>query len=164
MLIPESWLPAFTILHVAISLAAIASSFVVMIGMTRNQRLEKWSAFCLTATALTSLTGFGFPIKGWTPGLAFGVITLFLLAAVYYARYRWWLIGPAREVYIVGCMISFYLNFVVLIVQSFQKIGFLHALAPTQSEPPFLIAQLVSLAAFLVLGVLSFRKFRPSII
>lgn len=164
MLIPESLLPAFTILHVVISLAAIASSFVVMIGMTRNQRLEKWSAFCLAATALTSLTGFGFPIKGWTPGLVFGVVSLILLAAVYFSRYRMWLIGPWRRVYVVGCMIVFYLNFVVLIVQSFQKIGFLHALAPTQSEPPFLIAQVVSLVAFLVLGVLSFRRFRPSVL
>jgi hypothetical protein len=53
------------------------------------------------------------------------------------------------------------LNFVVLIVQSFQKVAPLKALAPTQSEPPFMITQLAALALFVVLGILAVTKFRP---
>jgi ABC-type polysaccharide/polyol phosphate export permease len=54
-----------------------------------------------------------------------------------------------------------YLNCFVLVVQSFQKISFVHALAPTQKEPPFAVAQGVLLIVFIGLGIAAFRKFRP---
>jgi hypothetical protein len=160
MLIPESALPAFTIIHVAISLAAIASGFIVLFGMIANKPLAGWHAFFLATTVATSVTGFGFPIKGMTPGIAFGLISLVILAVVLYARYSKRLAGFWRPVYVIGGILAFYLNFVVLIVQSFQKVPALKALAPTQSEPPFLAAQIVSMLAFIVLGTLAVRKFR----
>ncbi|MHC5539853.1 hypothetical protein ACYOEI_16665 [Singulisphaera rosea] len=160
MLIPASALPAFTILHVAISLAAIASGFVVLFGMIADKRQDRWTAFFLATTVLTSVTGFGFPIKGMTPGLAFGIISLVVLSAVIYARYPRRLAGGWRHVYIIGATFAFFLNFLVLIVQSFQKIPALHALAPHQNEPPLIIAQVVSVVAFLVLGTLAVRRFR----
>lgn len=160
MLLPSSFLPTFTIIHVAISLAAIASGFVVLFGMIANKRLDGWTAFFLATTVLTSVTGFGFPIKGMTPGIAFGIISLVVLAPVIYARYSRHLAGVWRRVYVIGAVFAFYLNFVVLIVQSCQKVPTLHALAPNQSEPPFLAAQLISLVAFLVLGTLAVRRFR----
>jgi uncharacterized membrane protein YhiD involved in acid resistance len=49
----------------------------------------------------------------------------------------------------------------VLIVQSFQKVPFLTPLAPTQSEPPFLIAQVIALIVFLLAGIAAALKFRP---
>jgi hypothetical protein len=162
VLIPESALPAFTIIHVAISLAAIASGFIVVFGMIANKRLDGWNALFLATTVLTSVTGFGFPIKGMTPGIAFGIISLVLLTPVVYARYSRRLVGVWRPVYIIGAVLAFYLNFVVLIVQSFQKVPALKALAPTQSEPPFLVTQVVAMAAFIVLGALAVRKFRNS--
>ena len=106
------------------------------------------------------MTGFGFPIRGMTPGIAFGLISLVVLTAVIYARYPRHLAGIWRPVYIIGAVFAFYLNFVVLIVQSFQKVSVLRALAPEQTEPPFLVAQLVSLVAFLVLGTLAVKRFR----
>jgi hypothetical protein len=160
VLIPDSALPAFTIVHVVISLAAIASGFIIVFGMIANKRLEGWTAFFLTTTVATSVTGFGFPIKGMTPGIAFGLISLVVLLVVIYARYRRRLAGIWRPVYVIGAVFAFYLNFVVLIVQSFQKVPNLKALAPTQSEPPFMATQLVSLVAFLVLGTFAVKKFR----
>ena len=160
MLIPTSALPTFTIVHVAISLAAIASGFIVLFGMIADRRLNGWTAFFLATTVLTSVTGFGFPIEGMTPGIAFGIISLVVLAAVIYARYPRHLAGIWRPVYVIGAIFAFYLNFVVLIVQSFQKVPVLHALAPNQNEPPFLAVQIVSMVAFLVLGTLAVKKFR----
>jgi hypothetical protein len=160
MLIPTSALPAFTIIHVAISLAAIASGFVVLFGMISDKPLGRWTAFFLTTTVATSVTGFGFPITGMTPGLAIGAISLIILAAVIYARYSRRLTGIWRSVYVIGAVFAFYLNFVVLIVQSFQKVPVLHEMAPKQTEPPFIVAQLVSMAGFIVLGTLAVRRFR----
>jgi hypothetical protein len=158
--IPASALPAFTVFHVAISLAAIASGFIILFGMIANRRLEGWTAFFLATTVLTSVTGFGFPINGMTPGIVFGIISLVVLAAVIYARYPRQLAGNWRRVYVIGAVFAFYLNYVVLIVQSFQKVTALHALAPNQNEPPFLAVQVLSMVAFIVLGTLAVKRFR----
>src|SRR5277367_1133625 len=109
MLIPTSALPAFTIIHVAISLIAIVSGFVVLFGMISDKPLGGWTALFLTTTVATSVTGFGFPIAGMTPGLAIGVISLILLAAVIYAHYSRRLAGVWRSVYVIGAVFAFYL-------------------------------------------------------
>ena len=57
-------------------------------------------------------------------------------------------------------MISLYLNVFVLVAQLFQKVPALKALAPTQSEPPFAITQLVVLAMFVLLTILAAIRFR----
>jgi hypothetical protein len=106
VLIPTSAIPTFTIVHVAISLAAIAAGFVVLFGMISDKRLDRWTAVFLATTVATSVTGFGFPIKGMTPGIAFGVISLVVLAAVIYARYPRNLAGLWRRVYVIGASLS----------------------------------------------------------
>jgi hypothetical protein len=151
----------YTLVHVAISLLGIGSGFVVIYGMLSNRPLAGWTKFFLATTILTSVTGFGFPITKFTPGLAIGIISLVLLAVAVYALYKQRLAGAWRWIYIVTAVIAQYLNFVVLIVQSFQKVAPLKALAPTQSEPPFLIAQLAALAIFIALGIMAVVKFRP---
>ncbi len=155
-----SGLTIYTNVHVAISLVAIASGFIVLFGLLAGRRLDGWTAFFLATTVATSVTGFGFPIHGFTPGLGIGVVSLLVLAVAIYARYARHLAGVWRRVYVGGAVIALYLNFLVLIVQSFQKVPPLKALAPTQSEPPFVLAQLVALAAFIALGILAATRFR----
>ncbi len=150
----------YTLIHVVISLLAITSGFGVLFGLITGMRLDVWTAFFLATTVLTSATGFGFPISGVTPGIVLGVISLVVLAVAIYARYARHLAGIWRQTYVITAAIALYLNFLVLIVQSFQKVPVLKALAPTQSEPPFLIAQLVALAAFIGLGYLATTRFR----
>jgi len=69
--------------------------------------------------------------------------------------------GAWRSVYVIMAMLALYFNCFVLVVQLFEKVPSLHALAPTQKEPPFGIAQLAVLLIFIVLTVLGVRKFRP---
>jgi len=45
-------------------------------------------------------------------------------------------------------------------VQLFMKVPALKALAPTQKEPPFLVAQLFVLALFIGLTILAAKRFR----
>jgi hypothetical protein len=153
----------FTILHVIISLVAIVSGLVVLVGMLRARRLPGWTALFLVTTILTSVTGFMFPISGFTPGLGVGAISLVVLAVALMAIYAKGLNGTWRWIYVVTALVALYLNVFVLIVQSFQKVAALRALAPTQSEPPFLIAQVAALIVFLVLGAMATRKFRPAL-
>jgi hypothetical protein len=65
-----------------------------------------------------------------------------------------------RWVYVVGAVIALYLNGFVGIVQSFQKVPALKALAPTQSETPFLLTQLFVLALFVALAIIAAIRFR----
>jgi hypothetical protein len=151
----------FTILHVVISLIGIASGIIVVIGMFGSQSQPRWTALFLATTVLTSVTGFLFPITKFTPALGTGVVSCVVLAVALFALYGKHLAGAWRWIYVVTAVSALYLNVLVLIVQSFQKVPALTPLAPTQSEPPFLIAQTVALVVFVLLGIVAVIKFRP---
>jgi len=151
----------FTLLHVLISLIAIGSGFIVMFGLLRGSRLDRWTALFLITTALTSITGFAFPFNHLLPSHILGIMSLAILAFVIPARYLFQLAGPWRWIYVIGAALTLYFNFFVLIVQSFEKVPALKALAPTQKEPPFVIAQLAALIAFAALTVFATLRFHP---
>jgi hypothetical protein len=153
-------LETFTVLHVVISFVGILSGFVVVFGLLGGKRLDGLTALFLTTTVLTSVTGFMFPFEKVTPGIKLGIISLIVLAITIAARYAFHLAGAWRVIYAVGATLALYLNVFVLVVQSFEKVPVLHALAPTQSEPPFLFTQLVVLLVFLTLGIFAAIKFR----
>jgi hypothetical protein len=153
----------FTLLHVLISLVGIGSGFIVIFGMLAGKRLEAWTKVFLATTVLTSLTGFLFPIKGPTPGIVVGILSLIVLAIAIIARYGRHMSGAWRWIYVVTTALALYFNTFVLVVQSFEKVAALKALAPTQKEPPFLIAQLAVLVLFIVLTTLSMKRFHPAV-
>jgi len=146
-------LKLFTQFHVLISLLGIASGFVVVYGMLTANPLDGWTALFLATTIATSVTGFMFPFQKLLPSHIVGIISLVLLALASYARYAAQLAGSFAWIYVVCAVLAQYLNFFVLIVQSFQKVPALKKLAPTQTETPFKIAQGVALLAFIGLGV-----------
>lgn len=153
-------LTTFTILHVVISLIGIFSGLIVVFGLLAAKRLDRWTELFLTSTVATSVTGFFFPFHQFTPAHGVGVISLLVLAVAILARYVLHLAGAWRRIYVVTVMVALYLNVFVLIVQLFQKVAALKALAPTQSEPPFLVTQLFALALFVVLTIVAAIKFR----
>ena len=153
-------LRAYTIIHTLISLAGIFSGFVVLFGLVAGKRLDGWTKWFLVTTVATSITGFGFPLHHFGAPHVVGIISLLVLAATIYARYPRQLTGVWRWIYVVGALIALYLNVFVGIVQSFQKIPALKALAPTQSEAPFKSTQLVVLALFVVLTIVAAIRFR----
>jgi len=155
-------LQTYTLFHVALSLVGIAAGFVVIYGLLKNQRLDRWTALFLVTTVATSVTGFGFPFTGLLPSHIFGVISLALLAVTIAARYRFQMVGPWRLAYVITAVMAQYLDVFVLVVQAFLKVPALHKLAPHQTEPPFAIAQGILLVSFIVLGVLAAKRFQPA--
>ena len=154
-------LQTFTLAHVLISLIGIGSGFVVMYGLISGKPLNGITTIFLVTTVLTSVTGFMFPFEHLLPSHIVGTISLVILAIAIPARYTFHLAGIWRSVYVIGSAIALYLNVFVLIVQSFLKVPALHAMAPTQKEPPFLIAQLSVLVIFVVLTIFATVKFHP---
>jgi hypothetical protein len=143
-------------------MVGIVTGFVVAYGLLAALRRDRWTAVFLATTAATTLTGFLFPSERFLPSHGVGIVSLAVLPIAIVARYRYRLTGPWRIVYVVAAMLSLYLNVFVLIAQAFQKVSALHTLAPTQSEAPFQIAQLLILVLFIVLTTIAILKFRLS--
>jgi hypothetical protein len=153
-------LATYTLVHVLISLAGIGSGLVVLFGLVKARRLEGWTAVFLATTVATSVTGFGFPFEHLLPSHIVGFISLVVLAIALAARYAFHLRGAWRHVYVASAVLALYLNVFVGVVQSFLKIPALRALAPKQTEPPFVVSQGVVLVAFVVLAIVAAIRFR----
>lgn len=154
--------PILLAVHVLLSLAGIGSGFVVVYGFLVAKRLPAWTAFFLTTTLLTSVTGFFFQSAQFGPPHALGIISLLVLAVVLPALYVYRLTGPWRWLYVSGALVALYLNVFIGVVQAFLKIGVLRQLAPNQTELPFVAAQAIVLLVFVGLGIVSVKAFRPS--
>ena len=148
-----------TFVHVALSLIGILSGFVVAYGLLSAKRLDGWTGVFLATTVLTSVTGFFFPFHKFLPSHAVGIVSLVVLVISLYARYGRKMSGGWRRTYVITAMVALYLNVFVLVAQLFMKVPALQALAPTQSEPPFLVAQATVLLLFVVLSVLATIQF-----
>ena len=154
-------LSTFTTVHVIISLIGIGSGFAVLLGMFSSKRLDGLTGLFLLTTVLTSVTGFGFPFEHLLPSHKVGIISLVMLAIAILARYSFHMVGKWRWIYVVTAVLALYLNVFVLVVQSFRRVPALHAMAPTQSEPPFAIAQGIVLVIFIVLTIFAAKRFHP---
>lgn len=150
----------FTELHVALSLVGIASGLIVMIGLLRGRALAGWTLVFLLSLLATSVTGFAFPVGHLLPSHKVGIVSLVVLAVAALARYVCHLQGAWRSVYVVAAAAALYLDVLVAVVQAFEKIPALHALAPHQTELPFVVAQFVVLAVFVVLTICAVRRLR----
>ena len=150
----------FTRLHVVLSLVGIASGLVVMLGLLRGRRLGGWTAVFLAATVATTVTGFGFPFDHLLPAHKVGIVSLVVLAVAILARYGPGLAGAWRPIYVVSAAVALYLNVFIGVVQAFLKVPVLSAMAPEQTELPFVIAQGAVLLLFVAITITAVRRFR----
>jgi hypothetical protein len=153
-----------TLGHTVISIVAIAAGLVVVGGLIAGVRIDGWTGIFLVTTTLTSITGFFFPFAQLLPSHWIGIISLLILPFVVAARYWKHLRGAWRGIYVTGTVLILYLNFFVLLVQLFRRIPALLVAAPKQTEPPFVLTQLLVLALFAWLGIAAFRRFRPQVV
>lgn len=151
----------FTLIHTIIALIGIATGLVVFVQWLRGQGLDVWNTIFLVSTVLTSVTGFFFPFTQVLPSHVFGIMSLIVLAVAIAALYHYRLTGIWRRVYVGTALFALYLNCFVGVVQAFLKIPSVKALAPTQTEGPFLTAQFLLIVLFIVGGVLAGIRFRP---
>jgi hypothetical protein len=160
-------LSTFVTVHVIISLIGIAAGFIVMFGMLGSNRMPGWTALFLLLTILTSATGFLIPplvSEKLLPSHMIGVLSLILLAIACFALYGQKLSGSWRWIYVLTALLAQYFNVFVLVIQSFLKVGPLHALAPSvpPSEPPFAVAQGIVLVFFIIFIIGALRRFKPA--
>ena len=156
-------LATFTLFHVILSLIGIFAGAIVVAGMLGSKPLNGWVAIFLATTVLTSVTGFFFPSARILPSHIVGILSLAVLAFAILGFYVYHLAGSWRWIYVVASVVALYFNVFVGVVQAFGKVSFLHALAPTQSEPPFIVAQAIVLLIFVVLGFKAIRSFHPAV-
>lgn len=151
-----------TLVHVVLSLVGIGSGLIVVFGLLTGRRLDGWTALFLFTTVATSATGFMFPFEHILPAHGVGIVSLAILGPVLAARYVFDLDDGWRRVYVIGSFVALYLNVFVGVVQAFMKIPALHDLAPTQTETPFVVAQVVTLLIFVSLTVVAVGQLKDS--
>lgn len=149
--------------HTWLSLIAIAAGIPVITGLFGGRVTPVWTEIFLATAVLTSVTGYFFPFTGVLPSHIVGAIALVVLAIGLYALYARHLGGVARWIYAASAVISLYLLVFVAVAQIFLKVPAVHALAPTQAEPPFAIAQGAVFIIFALIGIVAVRKFRPAL-
>lgn len=141
--------------HVVISLLAIVLGLGFFAGLLSNRDWPALTALFLLTNILTSLSGIPLPADRFLPSHAFVILCLIALGLACYGRYVRGLQGSWRRVYVVGSLFALYLNVVVLIVQTFDKIDGL-------PQPLGGACQLAALVSFLVLGRRALASFSPS--
>jgi hypothetical protein len=149
-------------LHVVICFIALLAGAFVLIALWGGRRQPTWEAILISSTVLLNLTGFPLASPPGTPtpdpARIVGVIDLVVVVIAALALYVYHLARAWRGIYIVTIVLAVYFNAFVAVAQAFQKIGFLHALAPTGKEPPFLVAQLLTLALFVAISIVAFKR------
>jgi hypothetical protein len=149
-------------LHVVFCFIALLAGAFVLIALWGGRRQPTWEAILISSTVLLNLTGFPLASPPGTPtpdpARIVGVIDLVVVVIAALALYVYHLAHAWRGTYIVTIVLAVYFNAFVAVAQAFQKIGFLHALAPTGKEPPFVVAQLLTLALFVAIGVVAFKR------
>ena len=151
-----------TLIHLAISLAAIATGVPVLAAMMKGRTPVPLTGIFLGLTVLTSVTGFLFHNANVTPGMVIGAVSLGVLAIALFALYGRHLAGRWRTAYAVTATLALYLNVFVLVIQSFIKVPALHALSPSipPAGPVFGAVQGVVLIVFVVSGWLAVKAGR----
>jgi hypothetical protein len=153
---------AFTLLHVLLSLAGIATGLVAIVGLIYNRLFRAFTAVFLATTILTSATGFLFPFKGFTPGIILGILSIVALMIATVALYGQKLSGAWRGAYVLSASTALYFNVFVLFAQLFAKVPALKAVAPSQTSPAFGLTQVVVLVIFIFLTTRAFKGFRET--
>jgi hypothetical protein len=150
-------LSGWTLIHTLLSLVGLLSGVIVVLGILASNRSRGWTTIFLLTAIATSATGFILPAERFGASHWTGVIALAVLALALVARYLGWL-----RTYAVGLVLTLYFLVFVGVAQLFSKVPALHALAPTQSEPPFAIAEIAVLVLFIVLAIVAALKSRAA--
>lgn len=155
-------LETFTRFHVILSLIGIVAGYIAIFGWIAGRTMEGWIKLFLLTTIATSVTGYGFPFVQLLPSHIVGAISLVVLAVAVAAKYKFHLAGKWRRIFVISSAMALYLNSFVAVVQAFLKVPDLKAIAPTQSEAPFVAAQVAVLAFVAVLTILVEVKVRQT--
>jgi hypothetical protein len=154
-------LSALAWIHTVLSVVALVSGVIVASGLLASRMPGWWTVLFFVTAIATSATGFALPSAGFQASHGVGIASLVVLVLAIVAFYVFHLAGAWRWIYAVGAVLGLYFDVFVAIAQAFKKVPALSALAPTLSEPPFGVAQLVCLALFAVLSIAAAVRFRP---
>ncbi len=145
-------LELLTDIHTGLSFLALALGIPAIASLFKRALSRNWIALFLMSAWATTITGFFFPFIGFTPAFITGIVSAIVLIGTSVAQHGFHMKGRARDFYACGIVMSEYLLVFVAIAQTFLKIEFFNNLAPTLSEPPFAIAQVVGIAVFGIIG------------
>ena len=157
-MIPGMSLPAFTLLHVVLSLIALAAGLVVAAGFLSSRAMPGIAALFLWSILLATLTGLAFPSTRFGMGHKLGFVSALVLLPTFAALYIHRLAGAWRWIYTTGCLTVLWLNGVIGVFQAFAKLDLLRP----HAQPAVIdAAQFVLFVAYAALALLAAGRFHP---
>ena len=150
----------FTTVHTILSLIWLVAGVPVVAGLIHSRMSNAWTIIFLVTGILTCVTGFFFT-SPFMPSHVVGILSLIVLLLAVLGLYVFRLAGAWRWIYAVSMVVALYFDAFVAVAQLFMKVPVFHALAPTQSESPFAIAQTIVLLIFAWLIYAAVKKFHP---
>lgn len=153
-------LSAFTVLHVVLSLVALAAGIVVAAGFVTSRPMPGITALFLVTILLACLTGLAFPSVRFGLGHRLGIVSVLILLPTAAALYVHHLAGAWRWIFTTGVLTVLWLNGVIGVFQAYAKLA---ALRPYAQPEIVNATQLVLFAIFVALVLLAAKCFHPVI-
>ena len=152
----------FKLIYVIVSLFAMFAGMMVVRDMRKMRPLGFWNPLFFLSTIVTAAAGFLFPPNTFGPPQTVCWILLGVLALGLFMLYATPLNGVWRWTYALSIIAGLYLNVFMGISQAFARIEVLHRYAPRGIEPPLIVAQVIVLLGFLVVGFIAASRFRST--
>lgn len=146
--------------HTIVSLLALVTGLPLVAAMAGGRSWPRMASLTLLLLFLTSASGFLFPFDKVLPSHIVGALSLLALALAAWARWGAGLRDRWHGHYVAAVFTAVWLDAFVALVQAFLKVPALHAIAPTQQSPGFVLAQSLLLAVFVWLGLRAWRRLR----
>lgn len=149
----------FATLHTVLILVAVVSGFVVVLAALGVRNLEGWVALFLGLSILTSGAVLLFPHSPAAQPHLFSITSLIMLEPLLVAVHVHCISAAGRGLYVAVAILALALNAVVGVGQAIELLPFLSAAGALQ-QPALLIARIIVLAMFALLGVAAVRTMR----
>ncbi len=142
--------------HTLVSFAALAAGFLCLPSLVMRNGREGPITIFLLLTLIAALSGFLFP--GFGIGHRIGVAATIVATIGLAVRLIFASTSIGARIGAASAVICMFFLMFFTISESFRRLPPLQQLAPTLSEPPFRIAQLVNLVVFLLLAVIAAKR------
>jgi len=145
--------------HIVTGLAGIVAGGVIVGKIMNGRRVTGWNALFMVTTLAACGSGFVFlPTQGVTSAQLVAFFVTFLLSIAAYALYIGRLEGSWNPIYALTVVGVLFLNTRITTTQTFLHVPALHAIAPTEQSPVYVIVKVTLLCVFLIMAIIAARR------
>jgi hypothetical protein len=148
-----------TFIYFGLELIAIGAGAMALFRLLTGSLPNKWAVLFLKCSLVASVTALLVPFQHFTLTQEAAMISVYGTGAAVLAWRKFHFMGVWKSIFAWCITLVLYLNIAVALTQAFRRISQFKPLNPTQFDMPFLVTQSVVLAIFVVLGIVTVKRF-----